>query len=216
MKNIIFIAAPAAGKGTASEKLVEKYGYVHISTGDILRSMAKDDSELGRNIKALLQEGKLISDDIVYKALEKRLSMPDVRGGYILDGFPRNLDQAVEYDNILSRINGDLGVVIELDTPKDVLKKRITGRYICSECGQTHNILTGVNEPKKAGLCNKCGGKLYQREDDNETSFETRYNTYLEKTLPLINFYKEKGVLHSVKSIDPVETLEEIEAIIND
>ena len=122
----------------------------------------------------------------------------------------------MEYDNILSRINGDLGVVIELDTPKDVLKKRITGRYICSECGQTHNILTGVNEPKKAGLCNKCGGKLYQREDDNETSFETRYNTYLEKTLPLINFYKEKGVLHSVKSIDPVETLEEIEAIIND
>ena len=116
----------------------------------------------------------------------------------------------------MTKIHRNLGVVIELNTPKEVLEKRITGRYLCTLCGQTHNILTGVNEPKEEGICNKCGGKLYQREDDNYESFQTRYQTYLDKTMPLINYYKEKDVLHSVLSIEPNETLKEIEAIIND
>jgi len=216
MKNIILIAPPAAGKGTVAKSLCEKYGYVHISTGDILRDMAKEESEFGRNLANLLQKGGLISDDIVYQAVEKRLSMPDLENGYILDGFPRNLEQAIKYDEILKNINRDLGIVIELKTDKDILEKRITGRYICNECGETHNTLTGVNAPKVDGICNKCGGILMQRRDDNYDSFQVRYQTYLDKTFPLIKYYRDKNVLHSVLSIIPEETFKEVEAIIND
>lgn len=216
MKNIILIAPPAGGKGTVSKSLCEEYGYVHISTGDILRDMAKVDSELGREIASLLQKGELIPDEIVYEAVEKRLSMPDLNSGYILDGFPRNLEQAIKYDEILKKINRELGVVIELKTAKEILEKRITGRYICDECGETHNILTGVNPPKVEGLCNACGGHLHQRADDNYESFQHRYQTYLDKTYPLVGYYQSKGVFYSVESYDPRVTFEEIEAIIND
>ena len=216
MKNIIFIAPPAAGKGTMSEILIEKYGYKHISTGNILRSMAKSNDDFGKNLSALLQTGKLISDDIVYEALKRRLSMNDLDNGFILDGFPRNIEQAREYDKILKDINKDLGVVIYLDTPREILEKRITGRRICKECGATFNVLTGVNEPKVDGICDKCGGKLYQREDDNLESFNTRMETFLEKTYPLVDYYEKENVLYRVKSVDVDNTMKEIEAIIND
>ena len=216
MKNIIFVAAPAAGKGTCSDLLVEKYGYQHISTGDILRSMSKDDSDLGRSIKELLKEGKLIPDEIVYEAVEKRLGMPDLANGFILDGFPRNLEQAKKYDEILKNLNMGIGMVIELKTPEDILKKRIVGRRICKNCGYTHNVLTGVNAPINEGKCNVCGGELYQREDDNEESFKTRLSTYNEKTFPIIEYYKEKGVVTTIDSIDVDETIQKIEALIND
>lgn len=216
MKNIIFIAPPASGKGTMSELLIEKYGYTHISTGDILRDMAKVDDSLGRSIKALLEKGELISDDIVYNAVERRLAMKDLDNGYILDGFPRNLNQAVEYDKILTKINRDLGVVIELVADKETLERRITGRRICSDCKATYNVLTGVNTPENENVCDKCGGMLYQRDDDNYESFQNRYQTYLDKTLPLIDYYKDKNVLYSVSSLIPENTIKEIEAIIND
>ena len=216
MKNIIFIAPPAAGKGTMSEILIEKYGYTHISTGDILRSMAKTPDDFGRELSDLLQKGGLISDDIVNEALKRRLSMNDLDNGFILDGFPRNLEQAIEYDKILSEINKDLGVVIYLDTPREILEKRITGRRICSSCGTTYNVLTGVNAPKKDDTCDKCGGKLYQRNDDNLESFNVRYDTFIQKTYPLLDYYEEKKVLHRVTSVDVDNTMQEIEAIIND
>lgn len=216
MKNIIFIAPPASGKGTMSELLIEKYGYTHISTGDILREMAKVDDELGHTIKDLLQKGELIPDDIVYSAVERRLAMKDLDNGYILDGFPRNLSQALEYDKILEKIHRDLGVVIVLEADKEILERRITGRRICSDCKATYNVLTGVNTPKNEEVCDKCGGKLYQREDDNYESFQNRYQTYLDKTLPLVDYYKNKNVLYSVSSLEPESTIKEIEAIIND
>lgn len=216
MKNIIFIAPPAAGKGTMSEILKEKYGYKHISTGDILREMAKSCDDFGKNLKNLLSSGQLVSNEIVYEALKRRLAMDDLNNGYILDGFPRNLEQAMEYEKILKETNRDFGVVIYLDTPKDVLEKRITGRRICSSCGTTYNVLTGVNAPKQDGICDKCGNNLYQRDDDNIESFKTRYETFLEKTYPLVDFYEEKKVLYRVKSVDINDTMEKIEAIIND
>ncbi len=216
MKNIIFIAPPAAGKGTMSEVLMEKYGYKHISTGDILRSMASKEDDFGKELSALLKTGNLISDDIVNEALKRRLLMNDLDNGFILDGFPRNIEQAREYDKILSDINKDLGVVIYLDTPREILEKRITGRRICKECGATYNVLTGVNTPKKENTCDKCGGELYQRNDDNKESFEVRYNTFVEKTYPLLDYYEEKKVLYRVTSVDVENTISEIEAIIND
>jgi len=216
MKNIIFIAPPAAGKGTMSELLIEKYGYIHISTGDILRGIAKSGTELGNKIALLLEGGKLISDDIVYEAVKERLRQPDLNNGYILDGFPRNLSQAIEYDKILEEINRDLGVVIYLDTPREILEKRITGRRLCEDCGSTYNVLTGVNAPKVDGKCDKCGGKLYQRSDDNSESFNVRYQEFIDKTYPLVDYYKKKNALISISSINPDETLKDIEGIIND
>ena len=216
MRNIIFIAPPAAGKGTISEKLIDKYGYKHISTGNILREMASRDDEFGHNLKDMLSSGKLVPDEIVYEALKRRLMMNDLDDGYILDGFPRNLNQAYEYDKILDEVGKKLGVVIYLDTPKEILEKRIIGRRICSSCGATYNILTGVNTPKNEGICDKCGSSLYQRDDDNSESFKTRYETFIEQTYPLIDFYKKRNVLYSIDSIDPVDTMEKVEAIIND
>ena len=216
MKNIIFIAPPAAGKGTMSEILIDKYGYKHISTGDILRSMAKSEDEFGKELSDLLKRGELVPDAVVYEAVKRRLSEKDLDNGFILDGFPRNIEQAKEYDKILSEINRDLGVVIYLDTPRDVLEKRITGRRICSDCGATYNVLTGVNKPVIEDICDKCGSELYQREDDNLEAFDNRYDTFIKKTYPLVEFYENKKVLYRVKSIDIDSTMKEIEAIIND
>ena len=142
--------------------------------------------------------------------------MNDLDNGFILDGFPRNIEQAREYDKILESINKELGVVIYLDTPREVLEKRITGRRICSKCGSTYNILTGVNTPKKENTCDKCGEELYQRNDDNLESFNTRYDTFMEKTYPLIDYYEKEKVLYRINSVDVDNTMKEIEAIIND
>ena len=216
MKNIILIAAPAAGKGTLSEMLVEKYGYVHISTGDLLRDASKEESELGKKISDMLSRGDLVTDEIVFALLENRLNKDDIKNGYILDGFPRTLDQAIKYDEIIKKLNIDLGKVIVLESDYETLKKRIVGRMLCSACGSVYNTLTGVNKPQKENICDKCGSSLYKRSDDNEESFKNRYDSYLEKTKPLIEFYKEKENLFFVNSESKDEMLKSVEEILND
>lgn len=216
MKNLILIAPPGAGKGTLSKDLLSKYPYVHISTGDLLREQVAKGDELGMEIKKVQESGGLVSNEIVYKALENKLNDPKCDNGYILDGFPRNLEQAREYDEILKRSNKDLGIVILLDIPKEELIERITGRFTCSDCGEIHNIYSEDLKPKKDGICNKCGGKLTQRSDDNLESFEKRYSTYLDSTAPLIDFYKEKGVLYTIDSSKGHEyTLEQAEKLLS-
>ena len=216
MKNIILIAAPAAGKGTLSEMLVEKCNYVHISTGDLLRDASREKTELGEKIANMLQNGDLVTDEIVFELLEKRLENEDILNGYILDGFPRTLEQAKEYDELSKKLHIDLGVVIVLDSEYETLKKRIVGRMLCPKCGSVYNTLTGVNTPKVSGICDKCGESLYKRSDDNEESFKNRYDTYLEKTKPLIDYYKEKGNLYFVNSEDKEEMLKSTLEILND
>ena len=216
MKNIILIAAPAAGKGTLSEMLVEKYNYVHISTGDLLRDASKEETELGKKISEMLQSGSLVTNEIVFDLLERRLMKDDTKNGYILDGFPRTLEQAEMYDETIKKLNKDLGVVIVLESDYETLQKRIVGRMLCEDCGSVYNTLTGVNTPKVEGICDKCGGKLYKRSDDNAESFKTRYETYIEKTKPLIDFYKEKGNLHFVNSDSKEDMLKDVEEILND
>ena len=212
MKNIILIAAPAAGKGTLSSLLVEKYGYVHISTGDLLREVSKEKSELGEKISTMLKNGELVTDEIVFELLENKLKVVDKP--YILDGFPRTINQAYKYDDLIKKLNKDLGVVIVLNCDYDVLKKRIVGRHLCKDCGSIYNTLTSVNTPKNDGICDNCGGDLYKRSDDNEESFKNRYDTYLEKTKPLIDFYQEKGVLHYIDSHSTETMLDEIEDLL--
>ena len=216
MKNIMFIAPPAAGKGTQAEIIENKYHLPHISTGDILRDIAKEDSEMGNYVKETLASGELVKDSITYKLIEDRLSKDDCKNGYIIDGFPRNLDQAKEYDKILSNLGYDLGLVILLDIDKEILEKRITGRRVCENCKATYNINNPESCPKQESICDKCGGKLYQRDDDNLESFGIRYKNYEDKTKEILDYYKDRNVIRKVNgalSVD--EVAKEIDEVIN-
>ena len=207
MKNIMFIAPPAAGKGTQAELVVEKYNIPHISTGDILREISKEDSEIGKYVYETLTNGELVKDEITYKLIEDRLAKDDCKNGFIIDGFPRNLEQAKEYDKILTNLGYDVGNVIYINIDKDELAKRITGRRICENCKTIYNINNENSSPKVESVCDNCGGSLYQRSDDNLEAFETRYNMYLEKTEPILDYYKEKNVLKEIDGNDTVENI---------
>ena len=207
MKNIMFIAPPAAGKGTQAELVVEKYHIPHISTGDILREISKEDSEIGNYVKETLASGKLVKDEITYQLIEDRLSKDDCKNGFIIDGFPRNLDQAYEYDKILEKLGYEVGNVILINIDKKTLEKRITGRRLCENCNAIYNINDEKSSPKVESVCDECGGKLYQRTDDNLEAFETRYAMYQEKTEPIIDHYRKQNVLVEVDGNDTVENI---------
>ena len=202
MKNIILLAPPAAGKGTLSSLLVEKYGYGHISTGDLLREEVNSGSELGRELKALMAEGKLVSDDLVLNLIENRITKDDCKNGYILDGFPRTINQAEKYDELLSKLGKDLGIVIYIDIDKELAMKRACSRYSCPSCGKVYNINSSELKPKKDGYCDDCDIKLIQRSDDSKETFIKRFDEYNNKTMPLYNYYDEKGVLEKIKAHD--------------
>ena len=216
MKNIMFIAPPAAGKGTQAELVEAKYHIPHISTGDILRQISKEESEVGIYIAETLASGKLVKDEITYQLIENRLKEPDCKNGYIIDGFPRNLDQAVEYDKILSKIGYEVGNVISIVIDEKTLEKRITGRRVCEDCHAVYNINETSSAPELESVCDNCGGKLYQRNDDNIEAFQTRYKMYQEKTEPIIEHYRKQGVLFEVNGNDTVENVfQEIDKIIS-
>ena len=177
MKSIIFIAPPAAGKGTQSKLVSEKYNIPHISTGDLLRSVIETGSTLGKSIKAEIDKGHFVSDEFILQLLKQRLSKDDCSNGYILDGYPRNLSQAKEYDKLLETLNKELGYVILLDLDKETAKKRIVGRLSCKNCGTVYNELIEETMPKNVGMCDKCNIELSKRNDDNEVTFEERFNT---------------------------------------
>lgn len=217
MKNIILIAPPAAGKGTVSELLNKKYSMPHISTGDILRDVAKRNDEIGMYVQETMSKGAFVKDEIIYQLLEERLQQPDCKNGYILDGFPRNMEQAKKYEEILKSINKPLGVVVIIDVDKELLKKRITGRRICKECDAIFNINIEGNRPKQESTCDHCNGELYQRSDDNLEAFENRYQTYLDATSPLVDYYTEKGVVRHVDGgVTKEHLLKEVEAVISE
>ena len=207
MKNIIFVAPPAAGKGTQSAIIENKYNLPHISMGDILREESKKDSELGRYIAEVLSNGGLVKDDVTYELLTNRLKKQDCKNGFVLDGFPRNIEQAHKLDEILNKINTKIDYVIQLDISKEILEKRITGRRICKGCGAVYNINSINEQPKVESTCDKCHDRLYQRNDDNITSFNNRFDLYIEKTKPLLDYYKEKGVLYVINGNDTVESV---------
>lgn len=213
--NIILIAPPAAGKGTQAKILKEKYNLAHISTGDLLRDAANREDELGKELKQVLASGNLVNDELVLKLLEKRIQEDDCKNGYILDGFPRNVDQAIKYDKILETINKDIGYVFLLEVDRDILLERITGRRICKNCGSIYNVNIKSSKPEKDSICDKCNGELYQRSDDNEESFTNRYNEYINKTEPLIDYYDNKKCLYRINALDSKENiLKQIESVL--
>lgn len=216
MKNIMFIAPPAAGKGTQAELVCSKYKIPHISTGDILRKISKEDSEIGNYVYETLSSGQLVKDEITYQLIEDRLKKEDCRNGFIIDGFPRNLDQAYEYDKILNKLGYEVGNVILINIDKKTLEKRITGRRVCENCKTIYNINDEYNSPEIESVCDKCGGKLYQRSDDNLEAFQTRYEMYQEKTSPIVEHYRQMNVLKEINGNDSVENIfRKIDEIIN-
>ena len=216
MKNIMFIAPPAAGKGTQAELIEERYKIPHISTGDILREIAKENSEIGNYVHETLISGNLVKDEITYQLIEKRLSEDDCKNGFIIDGFPRNYEQAIAYDNILEKLGYEIGIVIAIDIDKKELEKRITGRRICDSCHAVYNINEEAKKPIIESVCDKCGGKLRQRNDDNIEAFQNRYVTYQAKTEPIIKHYEEKKVLYHVNGNQSINQIfNDIEKIIN-
>ncbi len=202
MKNIIFLSPPAAGKGTQSNIISNKYNIPAISFGDLLRDEASSGSELGNYIHELQTKGVLVDDDIALKVLEKRLNMNDCSNGYILDGYPRNINQAHSYDELLKKLNRDLGIVIFLNPPFDEIKNRVVGRVSCPKCKATFNEEIEFLKPKVQGICDKCGSSLVKRSDDNLEAYKTRYDVYLTSTSPLIDFYKERNVLYEIDDVN--------------
>ncbi len=208
MKNIILIAPPAAGKGTLADRLKKEFDYDYISMGDILREEAKTNEV----IKEKMERGILIDDSEVLLSIKNKLAK--VEKSYILDGFPRTINQAKAYDEYLLKNNKSLGVVIYLDVPKEELVKRITSRLICPNCKKTYSSIKKELLPKKEGVCDVCGSKLITRKDDTVEVFDQRYEEYQDKTKPLIDYYQEKDKLVTIKTLTPEETyLEAIKII---
>lgn len=202
MMNVIFIAPPAAGKGTISKYLVDNYGYCHLSTGDLLRKIAKEDSSLGKSIASLMKEGKFISDEIMFELIKNELVLLKDKP-FILDGMPRNINQAEYLENMLKELSVDNYVVINIDVEEEILEKRATGRRLCQNCGASYNIYFEGFKPIQENVCDKCNHELIQREDDNAETIKVRYETYLNATAPLINFYEEKELLQTVDATKP-------------
>lgn len=216
MKNIIFIAPPAAGKGTQAKMLHEKYNIPHISTGKLLREEATKKTELGMKIKETISKGALVSDEIITTLLKLRLMNEDCNNGYILDGYPRTITQAKIYEELLTSMNKEIGLVVYFDIDKDLAKKRTLSRLECTNCGASYNLLVNELKPTLEDICDKCGSKLECRSDDNEISFDIRFDTYIDKTSSLIEYYKEKNILKEIKVLEDCSaqeifsTLEEI------
>ena len=195
-KNLIFIGAPGSGKGTEIQKL-QKEGYKKISMGDLLRNEVKSKSKLGKQLKKIMDQGKLVSDKLIYNLIDQELNKLESKNGFILDGFPRNLNQAKKLDKILKENNLKIDAVIEIVTPDEVIIKRISGRYICSNCGATYN--KNGKSPKEKGICDICGGTKFQRRsDDTKESIKKRLKIYYKESSDIIEYYKNQNKYYRV------------------
>lgn len=200
MKSIILLAAPAAGKGTQAQILTERLDIPHISTGDLLRESVSSGSKIGNELKEIMESGKLVSDDLVIDLLKTRITKGDCSNGYILDGFPRNINQAIAYDQMLKETSKEIGYVFLLDVDYDTAMKRSLGRLSCPNCKAVYNDMILESNPMVDNICDICGSSLEKRIDDNEETFKNRYQTYQKETKPLINYYEEKKLLYHIDS----------------
>jgi adenylate kinase len=205
--NLIFLGPPGAGKGTQAKLVSEKYNIPQISTGDILRSAVREQSPMGIKAKEYMDSGSLVPDEVVIGIVEERLSQSDCNNGFILDGYPRTIAQADSLKKILSYLGKDISHVISIKVESEELMKRITGRRTCVDCGKGYHIY--FDPPKKAGVCDVCGGDLYQRDDDKEETIRNRLLVYDKQTEPLISYYADKALLRTVDGSRTIEFIQD-------
>ena len=205
------MGAPGAGKGTQAAFLVKKFDIPQIATGDMFRAAVKSGTELGKQAKACMDAGKLVPDEVTIGIVRERLGKDDCKDGFILDGFPRTVEQADALNKILADLGKTLTAVLNISVPAEDLIGRSVGRRVCKNCGATYHV--DFNAPKVAGVCDECGGELYQRADDTVETMTNRLNVYVESTRPLIEYYKKAGVYTAVDGRQPIEKV--TEALIN-
>ncbi len=194
--NLILLGAPGAGKGTQAKMIAEKYNIPQIATGDMLREAVAKGTELGKKAKEYMDRGELVPDDVVIGIVKERLQQPDCERGFILDGFPRTLAQAEALDEMLKELGKKIDAVINISVPEEEVVRRIAYRRTCRSCGAVYHLI--YNPPKEDNKCDKCGGELYQRDDDKEETVRERFKVYRERTEPLIDYYRKKGLLYEV------------------
>ncbi|MBU8640346.1 MULTISPECIES: adenylate kinase [Bacillus] len=209
--NLVLMGLPGAGKGTQAERIVDDYGIPHISTGDMFRAAMKEETQLGLEAKSFIDKGELVPDEVTIGIVRERLGKNDCEQGFLLDGFPRTVAQAEALEGILKDLGRTIDYVINIKVDKDALMERLTGRRICKNCGATYHLV--FNPPAKENVCDKCGGELYQRADDNAETVSTRLEVNLKQTEPLLNFYSEKGYL---ANIDGAKHINDVYADIKD
>lgn len=198
---------PGAGKGTQAERIVAQYGIPHISTGDMFRAAMKEGTKLGLKAKSFMDKGELVPDEVTIGIVRERLSKEDCEKGFLLDGFPRTVPQAEALEQILDGLNKKIDYVINIDVDKEILMDRLTGRRICKSCGATYHLV--FNPPAQEGVCDRCGGELYQRADDNAETVQNRLDVNIQQSQPLLDFYSSKGYLRTIngqQDIDKVFT----------
>lgn len=203
--NIILMGLPGAGKGTQADSIVEKYDTPHISTGDMFRAAISEGTELGLKAKSYMDQGALVPDEVTIGIVRERLSKPDCENGFLLDGFPRTVPQAEALDELLAEMGRKIEHVINIEVDPEELVKRLTGRRICKVCGTSYHLQ--FNPPKVEGVCDKDGGELYQREDDNPETVKNRLEVNMTQTAPLLDFYKATGVLSNINGQQDIQNV---------
>jgi adenylate kinase len=194
--NLVLMGLPGAGKGTQAEQIVDQYGIPHISTGDMFRAAMKEGTELGLQAKSFMDQGALVPDEVTIGIVRERLSKEDCKSGFLLDGFPRTVPQAEALEDILTQLDKKIDFVINIDVDHGILMERLTGRRICKGCGATYHLV--FNPPAKEGTCDRCGGELYQRADDNAETVQNRLEVNIQQAQPLLDFYETKGYLRNI------------------
>lgn len=213
--NIIWIAPPAAGKGTYSSLLKEKYGFTHISAGDVLREQVSLKTEIGKKIEAIINKGEMVDDNLMKELIENKINSIDLSKPFMLDGYPRKLNQAHDYEQILESHNIDVDKVLFINISKETGLKRVLGRLNCPNCKRSYNEFLKDTMPKKEGICDECNIPLERRKDDRPLSYENRYHVYMTETSPVIEYFRNKGKLIEIDgSKSPEETLKVIENIL--
>ena len=202
---LIFLGPPGAGKGTQAKALAQEWGVPQIATGEMLREAVRAGTPLGREAGRIMESGALVPDDVMVRLIAERLRQPDAAGGFILDGFPRTIAQAEALNRLLKDLGQALDAVVYFDVAEAELLRRLTGRRLCRQCQTAFHLVSAP--PQRAGICDRCGGELYQRDDDSEATVRNRLDVYRRQTAPLLDYYRQRSLLASVSGEGPVATI---------